>query len=307
MDSSLGQMVVRDQCLIENQNKNLVDFQELDKINPSEMGIYGKANKPRTEEPTMFKILEWNNPEPQSSDLLKTTKERSIKDRINKTQSRWTSETMDNFRKFEFNPENQRYYFNYLDPRQGVSQNTRAEIREEVLKEVEEDKERIVRQMVNQRLYHSIYQRDYSPDHYDPLFRQRHRIQMEKEEIERHRMEREEATQKMVEEERKRIRREKRLASKGKKGRKGAQARQRPQTAKTKFNTQAAQQAKGKTQEKTPNKMDSKKEPMKGTQGKEAKPQITQKQKKNMPVEMKNYSIESFPVVKSPEKPLGKH
>jgi CRISPR/Cas system CMR subunit Cmr6 (Cas7 group RAMP superfamily) len=72
---------------------------------------YGMKTKPREEETSMFELMQWN-PQPSSNDFIKVERDqRVLKNKIQKTNTNWMSESHDNYRKFIYSPERQRKYF----------------------------------------------------------------------------------------------------------------------------------------------------------------------------------------------------
>ncbi len=79
---------------------------------------YGKKNKPREEEPSMYNILSWGDKDKEpwdyttkNKDLLQASALSRFKYKINKSNSNWVTETMDQYRKFAYSPEKHGIFF----------------------------------------------------------------------------------------------------------------------------------------------------------------------------------------------------
>jgi len=105
-------------------NFQILDFQEtLQKCIQDDQKIYGHKNKPRKEEPSMFQMLTWNDAEGdnwnytvKNKNILESSLTNQLKYRINKSSSNWTTENMDQFRKFTYSPSKQPVFYDLHDP-----------------------------------------------------------------------------------------------------------------------------------------------------------------------------------------------
>jgi len=102
----------------------IVDFQQtLQKCIEDEDKVYGAKNKPRQQEPTMFELLSWKDDNESLFNYTKKDKEviesnpaNKLKYKINKSQSHWVTENMDQFRKFAYSPSKKAVFFDLDDP-----------------------------------------------------------------------------------------------------------------------------------------------------------------------------------------------
>jgi len=108
----------------DTQEYQILDFQEtLQKCIEDEQKIYGRKNKPRQEEPSMFQILTWKDGEEEiwnytkkNKELIDTNLSSKLKYKINKSLSHWTTENMDQYRKFAYSPSKKPVFFDLEDP-----------------------------------------------------------------------------------------------------------------------------------------------------------------------------------------------
>lgn len=102
----------------------IADFREtLSKCIEDEDKIYGRKNKPRAQDPSMFELLSWQDKEEAQWDFTKRDKNvveanvvNHLKYRINKSSSPWVTENMDQFRKFTYSPSKKAVFFDLEDP-----------------------------------------------------------------------------------------------------------------------------------------------------------------------------------------------
>ena len=80
--------------------------------------IYGQKNKPRNEEPSMYQLLTWKDVEGdnwnytvKNKNIIESSLTNQLKYRINKSSSNWTTENMDQFRKFTYSPSKQPVFY----------------------------------------------------------------------------------------------------------------------------------------------------------------------------------------------------
>lgn len=81
-------------------------------IRIEENKVYGKKNKPREQDPSMFQLLSWQEGDQAGSEyttknkeLVSTSALGQFKYKINKSSTNWVTETMDQYRKFAYSPE----------------------------------------------------------------------------------------------------------------------------------------------------------------------------------------------------------
>jgi len=105
----------------------IVDFRDtLNKYIEDESKAYGRKNRPRKEEPSMFELLSWQDKEEALWDYTKRDKNvveanvcNKLKYKINKSSSHWVTENMDQFRKFTYSPSKHAVFFDLEDPTKG--------------------------------------------------------------------------------------------------------------------------------------------------------------------------------------------
>jgi len=102
----------------------IVDFQQtLQKCIEDEDKTYGTKNKPRQQEPSMFELLSWKddneglfNYTKKDKEVIESNPANKLKYKINKSQSHWVTENMDQFRKFAYSPSKKTIFFDLDDP-----------------------------------------------------------------------------------------------------------------------------------------------------------------------------------------------
>lgn len=102
----------------------IADFRStLNKCIEDEDKIYGRKNKPREQDPSMFQLLGWQEQGEALWDYTKRDKNvieanvaNQLKYRINKSNSHWVTENMDQFRKFTYSPSKKAVFFDLEEP-----------------------------------------------------------------------------------------------------------------------------------------------------------------------------------------------
>jgi len=105
----------------------IADFREtLSKCIEDENKVYGRKNKAREQDPSMFELLSWQDKGEAQSDFTKRDKNvveanvvNHLKYKINKSSSQWVTENMDQFRKFTYSPNKKAVFFDLEDPTKG--------------------------------------------------------------------------------------------------------------------------------------------------------------------------------------------
>jgi len=101
----------------------IADFRStLNKCIDDENKVYGRKNKPRDQDPSMFQLLSWQDKEAAQWDYTKRDKNvveanvaNQLKYRINKSNSHWVTENMDQFRKFTYSPSKKGVFFGNIN------------------------------------------------------------------------------------------------------------------------------------------------------------------------------------------------
>jgi hypothetical protein len=102
-----------------DQDFEIQDYrQTLAKSLADEQKIYGRKNKPRQQDPSMYALLSWKDEPEEIWDYTVRDKERieinpinKIKYKIKKSESKWVTESMDQFRKFVYSPDKKKAVF----------------------------------------------------------------------------------------------------------------------------------------------------------------------------------------------------
>ncbi len=89
------------------------NFRFLHSLQPDADKTYGIKNKPREDEPSMKRILNWGYEAPVKNDYIK--EKREIQYKIRKMDKEYISEKKDNYRKPEYFQDEGVYMFNYLE------------------------------------------------------------------------------------------------------------------------------------------------------------------------------------------------
>jgi len=102
----------------------IADFRStLNKCIEDQDQTYGRKNKPREQDPSMFQLLSWEDKEKAQWDYTKRDQNvveanvaNQLKYRINKSNSNWVTENMDQFRKFTYSPSKKAVFFDIEEP-----------------------------------------------------------------------------------------------------------------------------------------------------------------------------------------------
>jgi len=105
----------------------IADFRDtLNQCIEDEDKTYGRKNKLRAQEPSMFELLSWQDKDEAQWDFTKKDKSvvdanivNHLKYKINKANSPWVTENMDQFRKFTYSPSKKAVFFDLEEPNKG--------------------------------------------------------------------------------------------------------------------------------------------------------------------------------------------